>query len=382
MHAHDWCNLQRYYAREFIDQKDFASSYEIVSQHFSEDEENIREAEWLAGWLALRYLNKPNLALKHFKKFSTAAHKPISISRGKYWIARTYKTKHDIENSVKFYKEAAAYPYTFYGQLAHLELKQNKITLPTPPKPQLHHKKSIEDNDIVKAAKLLIKYGKPELAHVYAKAAIEEVKTSAEILLVAQIINAHSIPYYMVEIGKAASYQGVFIKDYAFPAPYKISNSPVDAAITYSIIRQETQFNQHAVSNKNAMGLMQLVKDTACRRAKAIGVKCDIGKLTKDPIYNIKLGSNELSTLIKERNGSLILTFASYNTASSNVNKWIKRFGDPRELVDIYDVIDWIELIPFHETRNYVQRVLENIQVYRAILNKDSILKLRQDLGL
>ncbi|MGI4776396.1 MAG: lytic transglycosylase domain-containing protein [Janthinobacterium lividum] len=381
MHAVKWCRLQLYYAREFIDQKDFASSYKIITTHFAIDEENIREAEWLSGWLTLRFLKKPQLALEHFQKLQKIAKKPISVARAKYWLGRTLEFMGDKERSHKFYKEASIFSYTFYGQLAHLELKENKISLPQMPKGELHHKKAIEKNDLYRATKLLLKYGKQELAHLYAKTLISHASPE-ELVWLAQIVKATNNNYYITEFGKHASQQHIFLRDYAFPTPYKISNSPIEAAITYSIIRQESVFNQYAISSAKAMGLMQLIKDTACRTAKAIHIKCDIPRLTSDPAYNIKLGTHQLRLLMGERTNSLILTFASYNAAFSSVNKWIKRFGDPRELKNYREVVDWIELIPYSETRNYVQRVLENVQVYRVILSKDNRLKLMQDLGV
>lgn len=380
-HAHEWCRLQLYYAREFIDQKDFLSSYKIITTHFAADEENIREAEWLSGWLALRFLKKPDLALGHFKKFLEVAEKPISIARGKYWLARTYAQQKDLKSAHKLYKEASIYPYTFYGQLAQVELKDNRINLPAMPKGEIHHKKTIERNDIFKAMRLLLKYGKPQLAHSYAKALIKHI-TPEELFWLAQVIMETKNYHYITDFGKHATQQHIFLKDFAFPIPYKLQSKSVEPAIVYSIIKQESVFDQHAISSAKAMGLMQLIKDTACRTAKDLNVACNVSKLTKDPVYNIKLGTHQLKMLIDERKNSLILTFSSYNAATSKVNKWIKRFGDPRDLTDHRQVVDWIELIPFSETRNYVQRVLENVQVYRAIINNSNELKLKQDLGV
>ena len=380
-HSREWSKLQSYYAREFIDLKDFASSYRIMTIPFARVDDDAREANWLAGWMALRFLKKPDLALKHFQKFMEVSKKPISIARGKYWLGRTYEAKGDKQNSVKYYKEASIYSYTFYGQVAHIELKQNTIKLPPMPTLEVHHRKTIEKNDVFRAVKLLLKYGKQELAHCYAKSITEHAKAE-ELVWLAELVKTIGNTYYITDFGKYATQQHIFLRDYAFPTPYKISNHPVDAAITYSIIRQESVFNQYAVSTAKAMGLMQLVKDTACKNAKSLKVRCDVSKLTNDPAYNIKLGTNELKMLIKERKGSLILTFASYNAATCKVNKWLERFGDPRTFKDYREALDWIELIPFSETRNYVQRVLENLQVYRVILNKNSKLKLKQDLGV
>ena len=380
-HSNDWCKLQIYYAREFIDQKDFNSSYKIVSGHFAIDNENIREAEWLSGWLAFRFLNKPHLAEKHFQKFLTVVTTPISIARGKYWLARTFAKLGDKQKSYKLYKEASIYSYTFYGQLANVELKENKLILPLDTKIDISHKQKIGNNNVIKAMKLLFANDKLELAEIYAKHAIKHAKTKGEMALLVKIIDESTDNLNnIVEIGKIASHRHVFLKNHIFPTPYVITNKPIEASLTYAIIRQESVFDQYAVSSANAMGLMQLIKNTACGTAKSLDMYCDITKLTEDYKYNIKLGSNHFKDLLKMREGSYILSIASYNADPKNVNKWLNRFGDPRKMTKLEQVIDWLELIPFGETRNYVQRVLENIQVYRTILNKNNHLKLKRDL--
>lgn len=378
-HADEWAKLQNYYAREFIDKKDFASSYKIASQHFATNTENIAEMEWLSGFLALRFLHKYDAALNHFQKLSSVAGRPISVARSYYWLGRTYEAKGNMAQANKYYKEASIYNYTFYGQVALIDLKSNIINLPQMPKLLDQHRNNIENHDLVKAAKLLIQSNKTELAHMYLKAAIEHA-TKEELMWLAEIVKTSRSPYYIAEFGKHVSYQHIMLKDYAFPTPYQVSSEYVEPALIYSIIRQESVFNQYAISHAKAMGLMQLIKDTACRTAKSINVQCDVPRLTKDAAYNIKLGSAHLKQLMKERGDSYVVMLSSYNTSTCNSNKWLQRFGDPRQMKDHREVIDWIELIPFAETRNYVQRVLENVQVYRAILNKSNKLMLKSDL--
>jgi soluble lytic murein transglycosylase len=381
VHSKEWAQLQLYYAREFIDYKDFASSYNIIKDHFADDPENMREAEWLAGFLALRFLKKPELALAHFNKLSEVSKKPISIARSKYWAGRSYAALKDQENARINYRAASIYPYTYYGQLALIELKNNKLALPATPKIDREHEAALSKNEILQAAKLWIKYGCTETGHAYAKAAMEIAKTPGEAVLIARMIkNNNQLLYYTVDIAKAATYQNAFIAEYAYPTPYNLKNTPVEAALSYAVIRQESVFHPHCKSHAGAMGLMQMIKDTACVTAKSLGIKCHPHKLTQDPGYNILLGTNHLKDLLKKRKGSYVLTIASYNANPVKVDRWMDLFGDPRNMSSIYQVIDWIELIPFAETRNYVQRVLENVQVYRVILNKNNILKLRNDL--
>lgn len=382
LHGHALWRLQAYYAREFIKQKDYQSAYKIASKSLATRAADVSDQEFLAGWLALQFLKKPDVALTHFNRFNQIVKQPISKARGAYWLGRSFEAKGDSKQANNFYQKASKYSYTFYGQVASTELKQDKIILPSKPKAEIAHKKNIENNEIVIAAKLLIKYGMPDLGQKYAKVAISQASNKAEMMLIADIIKSNDHPYYMVEVAKTACQNHTFIKDYAFPTPYQktLVNSPVENALTYSIIRQESVFNQSAVSTAKAMGLMQLIKTTACSTAKAIAVKCNITRLTKDPAYNILLGTHQLKQLLKERKGSYILAIASYNTASHNVDKWIKLFGDPRTMKNLREIIDWLELIPFYETRNYLQRIFENIQVYRSILDKSNKLRLKEDL--
>ncbi|WP_417905616.1 transglycosylase SLT domain-containing protein [Candidatus Tisiphia endosymbiont of Micropterix aruncella] len=379
IHSAYWARVQSYYAREFIDQKDFVSSYKIISIPLTVYPEHVREAEWLSGWLALRFLHKPDIALSHFNKFMKVAAKPLSVSRGQYWLARTYEAKGDKEQANKFYHMASKYSHSFYGQLANIELNKRHFILPQKPTSTKHNN---ENSEIIRAIKHLIKYGKHDLALLYAKTAIEKSSKPSEILLITNIISTRGNTYHTVEVAKTACQHHTFIKDYAFPTPYTevVKNTPLEPALTYSIMRQESVFNQHAVSTARAKGLMQLTDVAAYGTAKSIGCKCHIKKLTLDPKYNIMLGTNHFKEILEKFDGSYLLAIAAYNAGPNKVDRWINLFGDPRDLKDLRQIIDWIELIPYYETRNYAQRVLENLQVYRSILNKNNNLKLKQDL--
>jgi len=379
-HFAKWCRLQLYYAREFIDYKDFANSYKMAAFPFANCPDTIREQEWLAGWLSLSFLKKPDQALVHFNKFIKIVKTPISLARGYYWLGRCYEAKDDKQTAKKFYEQAAKFSFTFYGQVANIELNKTNLVLPPIPVITAEERKNIENKDIIKAIRLLVKYNKNNLAVTYSKAAIRNNKNPAEILVVANIIKATNNTNYMVEVAKVAAQNNIFIPDYAFPTPYNLAASPIDPHLAYSIIRQESVFDHKAISSANAMGLMQLIEKTACETAKSINHKCNIAALTKNPEYNIKLGTHHLKKLLSDHQGSYILSIASYNAGSHKVVLWIDRFGDPREIKDMRKVIDWIELIPYRETRDYIQRVLENIQIYRAILNKKSTFDFKKDL--
>lgn len=215
---------------------------------------------------------------------------------------------------------------------------------------------------------------------IYSKEAIKNTKNPAEIQIIVNIIKGCNNTHYMVDVAKIAAQNNAFIPDCAFPAPYNLAGLPISSPLTYGIIRQESVFDHKAVSYANAMGLMQLIKGTACDTAKSINMKCNVADLTRNPVYNIKLGSHHFKKLLDYHRGSYILSIASYNAGSHKVVKWIDRFGDPRDIKDTRKIIDWIELIPYSQTRDYVQRVLENIQIYRVILNKNSNLYFKCDL--
>ncbi|HJD62145.1 MAG TPA: lytic transglycosylase domain-containing protein [Rickettsia endosymbiont of Degeeriella rufa] len=379
-HFAKWCRLQLYYAREFIDYKDFANSYKIASLPFATCRETIREQEWMAGWLSLSFLKKPDQALAHFNKFIKIVKTPISLARGYYWLGRSYEARGNKQTAKQFYEQAAKYSFTFYGQVANIELNKTNLVLPPVPIVSNEERKTIENKVIIKAIRLLVKYNKNKLAVIYSKAAIKETKNPAEILVITNIIKSTNNANYMVDVAKIAAQNNIFIPNCAFPTPYNLAGLPIDPHLAYGIIRQESVFDHKAVSSANAMGLMQLIEKTACETAKSISLKCSVTDLTRNPAYNIKLGTHHFKQLLGDHRGSYILSIASYNAGSHNVAKWIDRFGDPRNIKDMRKVIDWMELIPYRETRDYVQRVLENIQIYRTILNKNNIFKFKQDL--
>ena len=380
-HEGDFWKVQNYLAREYIQNKQFNDAYIIASNHFAVSPANVSDAEFLSGWLALRFLKKPNLAIKHFEKFSKVVKSPMSISRGLYWLGRAHDASGNSAEAKKLYSHAAhKFGHTFYGQVATMELGEKKLRLP--PKVTLANHRTDEytkNNDILKAANLVSKYGGNVLARTYLDALVNSCDEEAEILAIALQMQ-HSKLHHRVWMSKGAIRKNVFIDHLSYPTPYKVQHLPTEEALTYSIIRQETVFDQFAISTANAMGLMQLIKPTACETAKKINIKCDIGGLTKDPNYNVTLGSHHLARTIKSYENSYILAIAAYNAGPGNINKWLKLYGDPRNYKDPHKVIDWIEILPFAETRDYAQRVLENVQIYRSLNNKDGKFKLRQDL--
>ena len=381
IHQDDFWKVQSYLAREYIEHKQFNEAYAMASNYFAISSANTSEAEFLSGWLALRFLNKPQLAVEHFKKFNKIVKTPMSVSRGIYWLGRAYASSGQQEEAKKLYEHAAhQYGYTFYGQVATMELGSNKLRLP--PKVALvsHiHDKYTRDNDILKAANLVNKYGSSDLVQIYLNGLINSTTEEEEILAIVLAMKNLKI-HHKVLVSRNAIQKHVFIDHYSYPAPYKIEHLPTEGAFTYSIIRQESSFEQFVIATDKGMGLMQLMEPTACQTAKKLAIKCNLKSLTHDAHYNMTLGSHYLAEMFQKYQNSYILAIAAYNAGPHRVTKWLNLYGDLKKFKDPHEVIDWIESIPFSGTRNYVQRVLENLQIYRTILNKHAKFNLRQDL--
>ncbi|MBP7190549.1 MAG: transglycosylase SLT domain-containing protein [Rickettsiaceae bacterium] len=380
-HSKEWWALKAKFARDRMKQKDYNSAYQIAKHHHATCPKDASNAEFLAGWIALRYLGKKEAAKEHFLKMHRLVKMPISVAKASYWIGRCELAMGKKEEAHKWMREAAAFNQTFYGQLASLELGNKSITLPSKPTITNGHKEKVAKNELARAAKILLDNGKDYLALVYAKAALKHTKTDAEALVLVDYMRKTKKIRYTAELAKAASYHRIFLIHDAFPTPYKMSKSISDPTFAHSIIRQETLFDQYAVSNKDARGLMQIVPATARLISKSLKEKCHIDHLLTHPEYNMKLGSKYLKNLMEKYDGSYILAISNYNAGPTPVERWIETYGDPRKLKNLYDIIDWVENIPYYETRDYVQRVLENMQIYRAILGISREIKLAKDLG-
>ena len=375
-----WWILKNRQVRELIQEKKYKAAYQLVSLHNNFDSADFAEAEWLAGWLSLRFKNDHEAAYRHFYNLYKKVKSPISLARGAYWSARA-NDNHNKELAYDWYRIAAKHVDTFYGQLALHKLKHEHLKLPDSIKPTPQEINKYKSNDLLKVAYIFNRIGKVALAKVFIKTAIENASTSGETLLISQLNNHFNNIHLKVESTKhAARLKNVFTKA-AYPTIDRIAPSPIELPLTHAIIRQESVFDQYAESSAGATGLMQLMPAGAKELAKEMNIRLNTKHLKTNPKLNIKLGSYYLSKLIQNYNGSYVLAIAAYNAGPGNVKKWLESLGDPRTHNNIEDVIDWIELIPYYETRNYVQRVLENLQIYRTIIHTSKAkLMLEQDL--
>ena len=371
-----WWEQRKSVARTLIYKKRYKTAYKISSEHSLSSGPEFAEAEWLSGWIALSFLNSPEYAISHFENFYNNVGYPISLARGAFWLGAAYKELGNEELANKYFNEGAKFPMTYYGQLSFLEIKPGSdFELVDQSTFDKDYEKEFNKNRLIKHVILLkeldaTKYAKDILKHL----ATLNIEKGSEVLA-AKLSTKVERYDFAIQISKQASYQKRFYNKYNYPiinTPKEINNKKMpNSEIVLAIIRQESEFDKRANSWAGARGMMQLMKYTAKIVAKQAKLPYSISRLTKDPEYNIKLGSYYFNSLIEEYNGIYPFAIAAYNAGPNRVKTWRRVNGDPSKGKLSY--INWIELIRFKETRNYVQRVLENINVYKYMLNKKPV---------
>jgi peptidoglycan lytic transglycosylase len=361
------------------------TAYELVHNPGALSDNASKEASFLAGWLALRYLNDAKLALGHFRALAAAADGPLSRARGQYWVGRAHEALGEQAEAREHYRAAAAYFGTFHGHLARLKLDPNaatlKITPPATPTPEEIAR--INGSDAVQAIVVAHKAGLDiSLARAFFVHLRRNLKSEAELAMIAHLAEAIGDTQGAVRIGKAGIARGMNLVYYAYPIhalpQYKPLRKPPEPAMILGIARQESEFDTTTRSGAGARGILQVMPVTARHVCRDYKIKCRISRLMKDPAYNTMLGSAYIADRMAEFDGSYVLTLAGYNAGPGRTRQWIKEFGDPRDRK--VDPLDWIYRIPFEETRKYVQKVLSNIQVYRARLGETNALRINADL--
>ena len=358
-------------ARDKIQDKEFKTAYEILKDHRLKEGSDYAEIEWHLGWLALSFLNQPDAALAHFLRMNAAVSYPISKARAAFWIGKTYKKLGQVNQANTWFKTGSQYGTTFYGQLSHKEIDEKKFSINNSFKfSEEKYEEFKKNNPLAKSVIVLkelnrTKYTKDILKHL---GDVDQNKTAEEISmagLLAQDIERYD---FAIQIAKNASYKNLNFLEISYPkieVPKQIKDQKIlDSSVILALIRQESEFDTSATSRVGAKGLMQIMPATGKLLSKVTNIDFSREKLTRDKDYNLALGSYYISDL-DDLFGSQYLAFAAYNAGPNRVEKWIKTHGDPRKKQ--IDAIDFIELIPFHETRNYVQRVSENINVYEYL---------------
>ncbi|HEY1707914.1 MAG TPA: transglycosylase SLT domain-containing protein [Rhizomicrobium sp.] len=380
-----WWNELNIAAREAIKSADFRVAYALVSNNGLSTGSELADAEFLAGWIALRKLDRPSEALEHFRKIEAAVSRPISRARAHYWEGRAAEALGDTATAWKQYRIAAQDGDTFYGQLAiaktdatpTLHLKDGTI------EPGAAARSDFDAEDLTRAIRVLADLGNVGLVRTFALYDEDLSPEAKHVVLLAQMLTDLSYRDVAVRVAKAASYDGLPILKYSHPViavpAYRGPFEAPETAMVLALIRQETEFDPTAVSGPGAAGLMQMMPSSARVAAQQAGLPYRPEALTTDTTYNMQLGMTEFSAHLRQWGGSYIITAAAYNAGDSNANKWLNTYGDPRS--PAVDPIDWIETIPFSETRNYVMRVLENLEVYRnRLAGGDQPLRIMSDL--
>ena len=371
-----WWEQRKSVARTLIYKKRYKTAYKISSEHSLSSGPSFAEAEWLSGWIALSFLNSPEYAISHFENFYNNVGYPISLSRGAYWLGSAYKKLGNKEIATKYFSEAAKFPMTYYGQLSFNEINPGgNFELVDQSKIDKEYEKEFNKNILVSHVILLkeldaTKYAKDILKHL----ATINIEKGSEVLA-AKLSTLVERYDFAIQISKQASYEKRFYNVYNYPiisTPKSINNKVMPKPeVILAIIRQESEFDKKANSWAGARGMMQLMKYTAKIVAKQARLPYSISNLTQDPEYNIKLGSYYFNSLIEDYNGVYPFAIAAYNAGPNRVKTWRRVNGDPTKGELSY--VNWIELIRFKETRNYVQRVLENINVYKYMLSKEPV---------
>jgi soluble lytic murein transglycosylase len=378
-----WWVERRLIARKLLDLGDVRSAYRVARDAGIPTKDNYRaEHQFTAGWIALRFLEDPATALGHFARVAEGNSNPITLSRAGYWQGRAAEALGRAQEARTHYEAAARHGTAYYGQLARARIGYKEMALRAPPELTPERRAAIGQLDVVRAAELLYAIGERDFA-VGALADFGERSTDISALAaVGEVAARNKDARTTLLIGKAALARGYALEHYAFPTigipDYRAIAPEVETSVVYSIARQESIFHQGTVSSAKAMGLMQVTPEAGRETAKKYGATYDGKRLLSDPVYNVQMGAAELADLFEYYRGSYIMTFAGYNAGRGRVREWIGRYGDPRN--PKVDPIDWVELIPFSETRNYVQRVMENLQVYRIRFNGGSRLLIEADL--
>jgi soluble lytic murein transglycosylase len=377
----EWWRERRSLARKLLDSGDFQNAYQVVrNAALPANEYYQADFHFMTGWIALRYLNDPATASAHFAHIDDRSANPIVIARAHYWRARAAEAAGKNEEMRAEYEAAARNSTAYYGQLARAKLGLEKIELRAPPSPGPDSTPALP-GELVRAADVLYTLGERDVVRGFAADIADQSGDAALLAALGELTAQRRDAPAMLEIGKTGLGHGLALDIYAFPAIGIPEHSPVgpklDLSIIYSVARTESAFDQRDKSSANAVGLMQVTPEAGRDTAKRFGVTYDWDRMVSDPVYNTQMGAAEISALWKEYSGSQIMTFAGYNAGRGRVREWVKQHGDPRD--PNVDPIDWVERIPLSETRNYVQRVMENLQVYRVRFGTDAPVTAKAD---
>lgn len=362
-----WWRERRILSRKLLDQGEYQAAYDVVRPAAAPDNPYYRsDMHFMRGWIALRYLNDASTAAAHFAHIDEGQTNPTVLARAAYWRGRAAEALGNTAAMRADYQAAARYPTAYYGQLALARLGRDGLELRAPS--PAASAGSMAADERVRAADMLYAIGEPDIVLYFAADLAEESADVGMLEALGELTGRRNDARAMLQIGKIALARGFAFDHYAFPVIGIPKHTPIASDIgrsmTYSIARTESAFDQRDKSAANAVGLMQVTPEAGRDTAKRFGVSYDWSRMVSDPVYNTQMGAAELSALLSEYRGCHIMTFAGYNAGRGRVRDWVKAYGDPRD--PKVDPVDWVERIPISETRNYVQRVVENFAVYQA----------------
>ena len=369
-----WWRERRMLARKLLDQDKFQTAYDVVRSAAAPANEYYRaDYHFMCGWIALRYLDDPATAARHFARIDEGQVNPTVLARANYWRGRAAEALGQTGAMRASYEAAARYPTAYYGQLARARLGRDQIELRAP-SPVLASADASATDERVRAADMLYEIGERDVVLYFAADLGEQSSDVALLEALGELTGRRNDARAMLQVGKPSLGRGLPLDHYAFPTigipPHRQLAPEIEHSMIYSVARTESAFDQRDKSAADAVGLMQVTPEAGRDTAKRFGISYDWDRMVSDPVYNTQMGAAELSALLSEYKGNHIMTFAGYNAGRGRVRDWVKARGDPRD--PKVDAVDWVERIPFSETRNYVQRVIENLAVYRVRFDNDT----------
>lgn len=380
-----WLGHRKYYTRELLKDKEYKIAYNLSKNHGFSRGNNFTELEWQAGWIALSFLNKPHDALKHFEKLYNRVSYPVSVSRAAYWLGRTMEVLKDDNGALKWYEIAAKYPVTFYGQLANYKKVNYLQKIPPEHQQDIYYthldlplEPEITSRDVVRISRMkevqnayLNSLGNKNTKYTETlmKRAIDKSKTDGEVALILNLLKEWEPTSNITTlVVRYATYKNVYLMDDLFPLSPYINLADDNSHLLHAVAKQESAFNHRVISRAGAIGYMQLMPATAEEVCRKLKIPYSKHRLRIDPVYNVKVGSGYIADIKNRFDGSDLLTLTTYNAGPTATKRWLSTYFDPREYNDLDKMVDWIELIPYNETRNYVHRIMENAIVYHNII--------------
>lgn len=381
-----WFDERRIIARRSIgpyNKDTWKQAYQIASRHGITSGDDLPDAEFLAGWIALRYVRNTDAALNHFAGLQKAATSRTDKARAGYWLGRTYLAIGDKGTAQKHFKSAAQHSTIYYGQLAREYVGLGG----TPEEIESGESSSaaearVASDEVMRAMRLMHQASGKTNLHMFLYSIASRFKSVDEMNAAANTVHGLGGTYLALKLAKAAGQFKVDIDSWGYPLrglpDWKQVGKPVEKALVFGLSRQESEFNATAGSHVGAQGLMQIMPATARLIARQHKLPYRAGMLTSDPTLNVKMGAAHLGDLIAKYNGSYVLTLVAYNAGPRRSSEWTEQFGDIRS--GEVDAVDWVENIPFQETRQYVQKVMQNLHIYRSRLAPKTVRPMTEDL--